>query len=131
MDVLTSRKITRNQGTGLVQVVMSNVSDLYPIFADGNELVIADIEMLDDPRKELLDRSMWAILKQRGADPLDIGDGNQIEECIMGEISAVALIGQIAASVVAEGPGVQSSFGTTRSGGKEYLTIAITLTPAA
>ena len=131
MDIKTSRKITRNQGTGLVQVVMSNISDLYPIFADGNELVIADIEMLDDPREELLDRSMWAILKQRGADPLDIGDGNQIEECIMGEISAVALIGQIAASVVAEGPGVQSSFGTTRSGGKEYLTIAITLTPAA
>jgi len=131
MDVMTSRKEQRYQPEGIVQVVMDDITDFYPIFADEAQLVITDLEMIDDPQTELLDRGMWAVLKQLGGDPLDPLDGNQIEECVMGEISAITLIAQITASVAEEGPGVQSSFSTYISDGKEYLTIGIKLTRAA
>ena len=129
MDVVTSRKITRYQPSGSVLVLMDNITDIYPVFNDAGE--ITDIEMLDNERDELLDRAMWAVLKQRGGDPLDPLDGNQHEECVLGEISPVALIGQITASVAAEGPGVRSSFSTSTLDGKEYLSVAVTLTPQA
>lgn len=129
MDIKVSRKTTRDQPSGSLMVVMNDISDLYPIFDEEGR--ITDIEMLDNPRDELLDRSMWAAMKQRGGDPLNLLDGNQIEECILGEISPVVLIGQITSSIAAEGPGVQSSFGTSFVNGKEFLTIAILLTPSS
>jgi len=131
MDARTSRKETREQpGRGTVDVLMDNITDLYPVFADGDELLIMDIEILDDDRDELLDRAMFAVMKQRGADPTDPADGNQIEECIMGEITPLELIGQITASVLEAGPGVQASYSTSEADGKEYLTVALTLVPA-
>jgi hypothetical protein len=114
----------------VVDVLVSNVTDLYPIFEDEAESIISDVEILDDARLELLDRAMFAVVKQRGNDPLNLEDGNQIEECLMGEISPVALIGQISSSVAQEGPGVRISFDTGVVDGKEYLTVALTLVPA-
>jgi hypothetical protein len=130
MDFRTSRKETRLQPDGVVDVLVSNVTDLYPIFEDEAESIISDVEILDDARLELLDRAMFAVVKQRGNDPLNLEDGNQIEECLMGEISPVALIGQISSSVAQEGPGVRISFDTGVVDGKEYLTVALTLVPA-
>jgi hypothetical protein len=131
MDAKTSRKETRYQPSGTVEVLMDNITDFYPVFSTDDPNCIENIEMLDGDRVELLDRAMWAVLKQRGNDPLDSTDGNQTEECLMGEISAVALISQITASVLEEGPGVQATFSTSVSDGKEYLTVTVVLVPAA
>ena len=131
MDAKTSRKEPREQpGTGTVEVLMDNITDLYPVFADGDGLLIADIEILDDAREELLDRAMFSVMVQRGGDPLDPDDGVQIEECILGEVTALELIGQISASVLKAGPGVKVSYETTEVDGKEYLTVDLALVPA-
>jgi hypothetical protein len=128
MDIKVSRKETRYQPQGLVEVLMSSITDFYPVFDPLDEDVIADVGMLDDERTELLDRGMWAVMKQRGNDPLDAMDGNQIEECILGEVSPVVLMSQIIASVLDAGPGVKADFTSTQSNGKEYLTVSIMLT---
>jgi hypothetical protein len=124
VDVKVSRKETRYQPTGAVDVLMSDVTDFFPVF-DGDK--ITDIEILDNYREELLDRAMWAAFKQLGLDPLDTGDGNQWEECILGEVSVVALMAQITANVAEEGVGVQVSFETSTVEGKDYLVVNIFL----
>ena len=130
MDVSVSRKIPRYQPSGNVLVLVSNVSDLYPVFSKDDENLITDIEMLDDDREELLDQGMWAVLKQRGLDPLSPLDGNQYEECILGDITPVELTMQIMMSVLKVGPGVKVSFSSYVSGGKEKLLAEVSLTNA-
>lgn len=128
MDVKVSRKETRYQPSGAVDVLMSDITDFFPVL-DGDD--ITDIEMLDDDRDELLDRGMWAAFKQLNLDPLFLDDGNQWEECILGEISVVVLMAQIKASVAEEGSGVQVLFGTEIVGNKEYLTVEVYLSNTA
>lgn len=130
MDVSVSRKIPRYQPSGNVLVLVSNVSDLYPVFSKDDENLITDIEMLDDDREELLDQGMWAVLKQRGLDPLSPLDGNQYEECILGDITPVELTMQIMMSVLKVGPGVKVSFSSYVSGGREKLLAEVSLTNA-
>ena len=125
MDVKVSRKETRYQPQGLVEVLMSDVTDLFPVL-DGD--VITDIEMLDGDREELLDRAMWAVFKQYGNDPLDLTDGSQYEECILGEISPLVLMTEISASVLEEGAGVQEEYSSSTVDGKDYLTVTVRLT---
>lgn len=130
MDILVSRKVARYQPSGLVDVLVSNISDLYPVFSKDDENLITDIEMLDDDREELLDQGMWAVLKQRGLDPLSPLDGNQYEECILGDITPVELTMQIMMSVLKVGPGVKASFSSYVSGGREKLLAEVSLTNA-
>ena len=130
MDIRVSRKVTRYQPSGAVDVLVSNVSDLYPVFDENDPNLIVDIEMLDDDREELLDQGMWAVLKQRGLDPLSPLDGNQYEECILGDITPVELTMQIMMSVLKVGPGVKVSFSSYVSGGKEKLLAEVSLTNA-
>jgi hypothetical protein len=129
MDVKTSRKETRYQASGSVEVLMDNITDLYPVYSASDANKITNVEILDDSRLELLDRAMWAVLKQLGNDPLNPDDGNPIEECILGEVSAIVLITKIAANVLAVGPGVQIDYSTSIVDGKEYLAISLTLVP--
>jgi hypothetical protein len=127
MDVKTSRKETRFQPSGSVDVLMDNITDLYPVFSAYDPDKITNLEMLDGDPTELLDRAMWQVLIQRGGDPLDSTSGVQTEECIMGEISVLVLLTQIAASVLLAGPGVKANFSTGIADGKEYLIVTVTL----
>ena len=129
MDLDISRKETRYLPGGNEQVLMSSVYDLYPVLSEDG-LTIMDVEMLDDDRTELLDRAMWAAVKQYGLDPVNPTDGNQYEEVILGDTSVVALMSQIYANVTAEGTGVTVSFETYVSNGREYLTPRVILTNA-
>jgi hypothetical protein len=147
MDVKVSRKETRLQPDGPVEVLVSNIFDLYPVFAadsrflygdlitgqDREDLdnLIVDVEMLDDDRDELLDRSMFALVKQRGLDPVEPQDGVQWAEAVLGEIPAPAIVQQVHASVSEEGPGVRAIPGTVVSNGKENLVFKIELTNAS
>ena len=150
MDFKVSRKETRYQREGAVEVLMNNIFDLYPIFGDdprfdGQDIyvgqdritepedranIVMDTEILDDARDEILDRSMFALVKQRGADPTELDDGIQWAEAVLGEVSAPVLIQQANASVTAEGPGTRITPSVVRSGGRERLMFKVELTNA-
>lgn len=131
MDLKVSRKETRMQPSGTVEVLTSNVFDLYPVYSPTDPTLIMDVEMLDNDRTELLDRAMFASVKQRGADPLEITDGVQWAEAVLGEVPVSAITVQIQNSVSKEGPGVQTSFTAQTAGdGKQYFQYSVSLTDA-
>jgi hypothetical protein len=149
MDAKVSRKEARMQPDGPVEVLVDNIFDLYPIYADdpryddqdlynGQALVasedrkhlIMDIAMLDDDHEELLDRAMFALVKQRGMDPLEPQDGVQWAEAIIGEVIPPVIIQQVQAAVAEEGPGVRAVPQTVKHNGKETLVFQIELTGA-
>jgi hypothetical protein len=127
MDLKVSRREKRFQQNGPVEVLMDNTCDLYPIFAEDDENLIVDVEFLDDDRAELLDRAMFAVVKQRGLDPLDSDDGIQWAEYALGEVAAPVILQQIATAVGREGPGVRATPETVYSGGVAYTVFNVAL----
>jgi hypothetical protein len=146
MDLKVSHKETRLQPDGPVQVLVDNVFDLYPVHADdarfpywgqlqGKEVedaahFIVDVETINDPREERLDRAMFAAVKQRGQDPVEPDDGIQYAEALIGEVPPSTIVRQVHKSVSAEGPGVRVVPGVIKSGGKESLYFKMSLTVA-
>lgn len=131
MDVKVSRKELRMQPSGATEVLTSGIFDYYPVFSPTDPDLIVDLEMLDDDRIELLDRSMFAVVKQRGTDPIDPESGSQWAESIMGEVPLPVLMTQVQGEVRQEGPGVKTDFSTLRAAnGKEYLQVKLSLTDA-
>lgn len=129
MDVKVSRKEKRYQPNGEgVEVLVDNIFDLYPVYGNkANPNQITDVEILDDPQEELLDRAMFAVVKQRGADPCDPEDGNRWAQAMLGEISGVLVIDDIYNSVAVEGPGVRVATETVSNGGKPGTAFAVQL----
>lgn len=129
MDVKVSRKEKRYQPNGEgVEVLVDNIFDLYPVYGNKvNPNQITDVEILDDPQEELLDRAMFAVVKQRGADPCDPEDGNRWAQAMLGEISGVLVIDDIYNSVAVEGPGVRVATETVSNGGKPGTAFAVQL----
>jgi hypothetical protein len=150
MDILISRKERRLQPGGVAEVLVNNIFDLYPIYADDGRIMgnpetagyfasmsdaeranlIVDIEIIDDPRAELLDRAMFALVKQRGMDPLDADDGIQWAEYLLGEVPAPVILLQASNAVAEEGPGVKMTSETVQNAGKSYTVFNIGLTNA-
>jgi len=149
MDFKVSRKERRWQPDGPVDVLVDNICDLYPILANDpryadqdiqmgqgtitdqdRENIIMDVEMLDDDRAELLDRAMFALMKQRGADPVEPDDGLQWAEAVIGEVPSPSILQQAYSSVSEEGLGVRAVAGVIRNGSKENLIFKVELTNA-
>ena len=130
MDFKVSRREKRLMSEGKVDVLVDNVCDVYPVFDKVNHNLIVDVEILTDPREELLDRAMFAVMKQRGNDPVEMRDGCQWAETIMGEIPAPMLVQQVHAAVREEGPGVRVIPQTIRNGDRENLIFKVELTNA-
>ena len=149
MDFKVSRKERRWQPDGPVDVLVDNICDLYPIFADDpkyagaeiemghdtiagqdRENIIMDVETLDDDRAELLDRAMFALMKQRGGDPVEPEDGVQWAEAVLGEVPPPAILQQAHSSVSEEGPGVRAVAGVVKTGSRECLVFKVELTSA-
>jgi hypothetical protein len=139
MDVKVSQRETRIQPTGPVEVLMTNICDLYPVFGhdplfsgqdQGQENLIIDVETLDDDRAELLDRAMFSVIKQRGGDPVEPDDGIQWAEAVLEEVSPIVIVQQVRKSVSEEGPGVRAFPGTTKRGMRETLNFTVELTNA-
>lgn len=129
MDFKVSRKEKRWQPDGSgVEVLVDNVFDLYPVY--GNDIdrnMITDVEMLDGDEEELLDRAMFAVVKQKGADPVDIEDGNRWAQAIIGEVSGVTVMDDVYKSVAVEGPGVRVATETISNNGKPGTAFAVQL----
>jgi hypothetical protein len=149
MDIKVSKKEARMQSEGPVEVLVDNIFDLYVICADdprydGQDIyagqnrvseqdrknIVMDVETLDGDRVERLDRAMWALVKQRGGDPVEPDDGNQWAEAVIGEVIAPVIIQQVHTSVSREGPGVRVVPSTVVNNGKEHLIFKIELTSA-
>jgi hypothetical protein len=131
VDLKVSRKESRLQPSETVEVLVSNVFDIYPVYDSVDPNLIVDVEMLDDERTELLDRAMFAAVKQRGADPLEVGSGVQWAEAVLGEVTVPVVMTQVQKEVQAEGPGVAVGFSTfTGPNGKEFFQFDIKLTNA-
>lgn len=129
MDLKVSRKEKRYQPSGPVEVLVSNIFDIYPIYDTVDSDLIVDCEILDDDRVELLDRAMFAAVKQRGADPLELDDGIQWAEALLREVSPTTIMNQVQAAVQKEGPGVQVTSSTVQDPKlKSYLQFSISLT---
>lgn len=125
MDFKVSRREQRLQPGGPAEVLLDNTCDLYPVFDETDPDLIVDVEILDGDRTELLDRAMFAMVKQRGLDPLEAGDGVQWAEYVIGEIAAPVILRQVVSAVGREGPGVRVSVDTVRSGGASHTTFKI------
>jgi hypothetical protein len=131
MDLKVSRKEKRMQPSGPVEVLVSDVFDLYPILSPTDAHLIMDVEMLNDPRTELLDRAMFAAVKQRGGDPIEAGSGVQWAEAVLGEVPTAVIMVQVQNEVRQEGPGVQVTFDTLAAiTGQSFFQFAIKLTNA-
>ncbi len=129
MDAKVSRKEKRYQPQGAVEVLVDDVFDLYPVYGNPfDKNLITDIEVLDDPNAELLDRAMFAVVKQRGLDPTDPADGIQWAETISGEVPVPLLLSQITASVSQEGPGVRITPSVVMRSGKPITSFIVELT---
>ena len=150
MDVKISKKEKRTYKTGPVEVLLDNACDLFPLFGNNSlydnqdifigqnkitghdrENVIMDVEILDADKDELLDRSMFAIMKQRGNDPVEPNDGIQWAEAVLGEVPPPVIMQQAQKAVAEEGPGVKVTSYTVRNGDKETLVFKVDLTNAA
>ena len=130
MDLKVSRKEIRFMPEGPVDVLVDNVSDIYPVFDPNDPDTIIDVEILDDARSELLDRAMFAVMKQRGSDPLEPNDGIQWSEALMGDVSPLSIVQQAISSVGTEGPGVKVVPEVVKKGQKENLSFKVELTNA-
>ena len=128
MDVKVSNKETRMLPTGMAEVLVNDAFDLYPIFSEKDQNLIIDMEIMDDPDKEIIDRGMFAVVKQRGLNPLDPMDGNQWAEYLLGEVAAPVLLQQINKSVAEEGPGVRAVPEAVMNGRDSYTVFNISLT---
>jgi hypothetical protein len=128
VDLKVSRRERRFQPDGPVEVLLDNTCDLYPVFDPDDEDLIVDVEFLDDERVERLDRAMFAVVKQRGLDPLEPDDGIQWAEYTLGDVAAPVVLQQIATAVGKEGPGVTATPNTVYSGGVAYTTFTVRLT---
>jgi len=127
VDFKTGRKETRWQPDGQVDVLVNNVCDLYPVFDKDDPNLITDVEILDDPDEELLDRAMFAVVKQRGNDPVEPDDGIQWAEAVLGEVLPPIILQQVNSSVSKEGRGVRATFDTVKNNSKEYLAFKVEL----
>lgn len=147
MDFKVSRKERRVYKDGPAEVLMDNSCDIFPIFGNDTrydnqdifisqnritgtdrENMIMDVEILDDDRAELLDRAMFAVMKQRGIDPVEPDDGIQWAEAVIGEVPPPTIMQQAQRAVSEEGPGVQATSYTVRSSNRETLAFKINLT---
>jgi len=149
VDFKVSRKEKRWQADGPVDVLVDNVCDLYPVFASDpiyagqaiqigqdtitgqdRENIVMDVEIIDDDRAELLDRAMFALMKQRGADPVELNDGVQWAEAVIGEVPPSVILQQVQSAVFEEGPGVRATAAVIKNGSRENLFFKVELTNA-
>lgn len=108
MDLKVSRKEQRLQPQGLVEVLIDDVFDIFPIYSDGfDSNLIVDAEILDNADAEQLDRAMFAAVKQRYNDPVEPLDGIQWGEYVLGELPAALILVQLQSAIYAEGASVK------------------------
>ena len=125
MDIKVSQKEQMYQPTGAVDVITSGINDFF-LLEETDELGqkwITDIEILDDFLEEEKDRAVFAVIRQRGQDPMLPSEGIQWAESMMSEIPVPLLMQQIMDAAVKESQYVNVTFETIKINGQEQLSI--------
>ena len=94
MDLEITKKETVLQPQGFTDVLVDSVFDFIPIVDSDNPNLIVDFNAVID-NKELQQAGLYAILRQRGADPLAIERGVRWSEAYLGEIPGEAIVTDI------------------------------------
>ena len=127
MDIKVSQKEQMYQPTGAVDVITSGINDFF-LLEETDELGqkwITDIEILDDFLEEENDRVVFAVIRQRGQDPMLPSEGIQWAESMMSEIPVPLLMQQIMDAAVKESQYVNVTFETIKINGQEQLSIRL------
>jgi hypothetical protein len=125
MDIKVSQKEQMMQPNGMVDVITSGINDFFLLERtdDQGQKWITDIEGIDDFLEEEKDRVIFSVLRQRGQDPISIGEGIQWVESMMAEIPVPLLMQQIMDAATRESQYVNVSFETIMVNGQEQLSI--------
>lgn len=97
MDFKVSNKETRYQPTKgeTFDVLVDDVFDFYPVFSEEDPNEILDFETLTTEASDIQQGALYAILRQRGSDPVALERGVRWSSAVMGEIMGEALITDI------------------------------------
>lgn len=91
MDIRTTKKEKIDPNT---TAVTSGIFEVYPTFSDINTNEIIDIDFIDG-EEEKMESAVFSMLKQKGADPLDVKDGISWAEALIGEIHPSIVVAQV------------------------------------
>lgn len=124
MDVKVYQKEEVKQPEGTIEVFKPSIIDMIPVEKVTEEgTTIVNFEVLEDGSKELLEQQCaLATIFQRGLDPLDLEDGIQWSETLLGEVTPIQLIDQIQSAVASVTTSVIVEFDTVKDiNGNELL----------
>lgn len=124
MDVKVYQKEEVKQPEGTIEVFKPSIIDMIPIETVTREgTTIVNFEVLEDGDKELLEQQCaLATIFQRGLDPLELEDGIQWSETLLGEVTPIQLIDQIQSAVASVTTSVIVEFDTVKDiNGNELL----------
>lgn len=124
MDVKVYQKEEVKQPEGIIEVFKPSIIDMITIETVTREgTTIVNFEVLEDGSKELLEQQCaLATIFQRCLDPLDLEDGIQWSETLLGEVTPIQLIDQIQSAVAAVTTSVIVEFDTVKDiNGNELL----------
>lgn len=124
MDVKVYKKEEVLQPSGVAEVLTPDIIDIVPIEQEGN---IVNAELLDDNSHDLLEQECaLATIFQRGLDPLDLTDGVQWSEVLLGEVNVLQLMEQLTQAVSRVSLHVKVDFSTVRTeSGQNVLTYSL------
>lgn len=132
MDLKVSKKEEMYQPKGLVDVIVEGINDFFLIEETdlSGQKWIKDVEIIDDFLEEEKDRTVFAVIRQRGQDPISPYEGVQWAEAMLSEISVPLLMQQIMDAATKESSYVGVSFETITVNGQEQLSITFNTTAA-
>lgn len=125
MDIRISQKEEMMQPQGMVDVVVDGINDFFLIEEtdEFGQKWITDVETIDEFLEEEKDRVIFAVIRQRGQDPINPFEGIQWAESLMNEIPVPLLLQQITDAAVNESQYISISFDTIIVDGQEQLSI--------
>lgn len=125
MDIKLSQREKMVQPTGLVDVITEGINDFFLIEEtdDEGQKWISDVETITDFLEEEKDRVVFAVLRQKGQDPIAPYEGVQWAESMMSEIPVPLLMQQIMDAAIKESNYVNVSFETIKINGQEQLSV--------
>ena len=94
MDFKVSKKETRYQPSGAVDVLVTDVFDIYPKFDSEDPNILIDCELVEED-EEIMQGALLATIRQRGVDPIEPFRGVRWAQVLVGEIPGEALITDI------------------------------------
>jgi len=125
MDIRVSQKEAMMQPGGMVDVITNGINDFFlkETVDEHGQKWINDIDIIDDFLEEEKDRVVFAVIRQRGQDPMSPYEGIQWSESMMSEIPVPLLMQQIMDAAVKESQYVNVNFETIKVNGQEQLSI--------